>query len=229
MLIVLNLYPLRAQRPRKTSPRSRTACMSSATATGCCRTATRPAPRQRPGGRSSTTWALLHPSGSLEGDLQAPRRRRRRRLKLVRIVDLDMQEKNKEGGGGRQRALKDPPTTSTASEISRPPTVARRRARGDAIARRQLGPWFEAGVAKRLGDRRGRCRYRSAAGRSQAATAAMRSGERWPSRTIARADASADQTRPASPRVATEASSSAGAAGKRTLAAALTLVRKVKA
>ena len=132
MLIVLNLYPLRAQRPRNLAEvEDRMHELSYGNRLLQDRDQAR---RVNDLVAIIDDLALLHPAGSLEGDLQA-RVDAALELKLVRIVDLDMQEPS----AGPQ----DPSDDQYGLRDFSPPTVARRRARGDAIARQQLQPVFD--------------------------------------------------------------------------------------
>ena len=88
--------------------------------------------------------AALVPKGAITGDLKrgstAPTA-----FKVIKMLDLDMQDPEHSPLPGRQEAEQDPADDQDGLRDFSPATVERRRAHGYEFARRQLGPWFEGG------------------------------------------------------------------------------------
>jgi hypothetical protein len=82
------------------------------------------------------------PEGKIAGDLKR-RVDRANRFKVIKVLDLDMQDPEHSPLPGRQEAEQDPSDDQDGLRDFSPATVERRRANGYDFARRQLGPWFE--------------------------------------------------------------------------------------
>jgi hypothetical protein len=81
------------------------------------------------------------PDGKIAGDLKR-RVDRANRFKVIKVLDLDMQDPEHSPLPDRQEAEQDPADDQDGLRDFSPATVERRRAHGYDFARRQLGPWF---------------------------------------------------------------------------------------
>jgi NTE family protein len=135
LLVVMNLYPLRARRPQTLAEvQDRVHELSFGNRL-----------RQDHDGANRVNdligticeLAALVPKGKIAGELKE-RVDRANRFKRIEILDLDMQDPEHSPLPGRQDAADDQDGLRDFS----PPTVERRRTHGYEFARRQLGPWF---------------------------------------------------------------------------------------
>jgi NTE family protein len=139
LLVVMNLYPLRARLPRNLAEvQDRVHELSFGNRL-----------RQDHDGANRINdlvgticeLAALVPEGKIAGDLKR-RVDRANRFKVIKVLDLDMQDPEHSPLPDRQEAEQDPADDQDGLRDFSPATVERRRAHGYDFARRQLGPWF---------------------------------------------------------------------------------------
>src|SRR4051812_24696587 len=140
LLVVMNLYPLRARRPQNLAEvQDRVHELSFGNR---LRQDHDSANRLNELIGTICELAALVPKGKIAGELKR-RVDRANRFKVIRILDLDMQDPKHSPVPGRQDEADDQDGLRDFS----PPTVERRRAHGYEFAQHQLGPWFEGATA----------------------------------------------------------------------------------
>ena len=151
LLVVMNLYPLRARLPQTLAEvQDRVHELSFGNR---LRQDHDGAARVNDLVRTISELAALVEKGKITGKLKE-RVDRANRFKLIEVLDLDMQDPEHSPMPGRQEAEQDPADDQDGLRDFSPPTVERRRAHGYDFAKRQLGPWFGAASPSAVASRR---------------------------------------------------------------------------
>jgi len=134
LLVVMNMYPLRARRPRNLAEvQDRVHELSYGNS---LRQDGESAKRVNDMVATIEALAALVPDGSLTGDLKA-RVDRALQFKVIKVVDVDMQDPS-----DLEPAPQDPADDQDGLRDFSPPTIERRRAHGYALAMKRLAPLF---------------------------------------------------------------------------------------